>query len=148
MTDPTPHPAKVIEQYLSNVSLTRFKAVKLTQDVYPETTVAGDYALEENKDGTFLAKIQVDVHCVHAEEKLLQLHLQYEAIIDRGDLSDEEFNIFINLEYPPVVLTDARKLISDLTAETGVLRITIDPWDFVRQFLTRIASAATDNTDG
>ena len=42
------------------------------------------------------------------------------------------------LEYPPVILTDARRLIADLTAETGLVRLTIDPWDFVRQFLAQI----------
>ena len=70
------------------------------------------------------------------------LTVEYRSLIDPDGLNEDETSVFVNLEYPPIVLTDIRKLISDLTAETGLVRVVIDPWDFVRQTLSQIANDA------
>jgi|JFJP01.1.fsa_nt_gi preprotein translocase subunit SecB len=137
MEDSNTKPVKVVKQYLNKVVLERYNN-KNIENIIPETDVTGDYILEEQENGTFVVKTQVNIECSDKQNKLFKLDIEYEAIIDRGSLTDDELNVFINLEYPPVVLTDARKLIADLTSEMGIIRLTIDPWDFVKQFLAKI----------
>lgn len=129
-----PNNPSIISQYINNLSVERYD-IGNNLNSEPEVNISGNYDIE-NLD-TQIPKIIIDVklEVSYESSKALALELNYIANVNIKDVNPSDVNVFLYLEYPPILLLEIRNIISTITESSSIHRVVIDPWGLSRTII-------------
>ncbi|PCJ29280.1 MAG: hypothetical protein COA94_01960 [Rickettsiales bacterium] len=128
---------QILSQHLNTLSLERNVAA-FDDSLTPNIDISGDYNTEAIDTSKWEVTVDLRVEMSYKNGLALSIKLQYVATIDATDVSDADLDIFLYLEYPPMLLLELRKVVADTTMAAGVHQVMLDPWDLSRQFAAEL----------
>ncbi|MFK7967677.1 MAG: protein-export chaperone SecB [Rickettsiaceae bacterium] len=128
----------LLSQYISNLSLERHDIGSEIINKPPNTNVTGDYKVQNLETPTPKIVIALKVEISYEEQLALMLKIEYVANVNTQEAPPSEINTFLYLEYPPILLTEIRQIVANLTEVSGLHKVLIDPWGVSREIIKEI----------
>ncbi|MDX1917451.1 MAG: protein-export chaperone SecB [Rickettsiaceae bacterium] len=94
--------------------------------------------LEENRD-IFEISLKIEATAKTDKNALFIIDLTYAGIFVLENIPEEQKELVLVIHCPNMIFPYARKIISDITSESGFQPLRIDPIDFARLYQNKLA---------
>lgn len=138
----TPH-VSVVSQYVKDFSFENPDAPKsLTKSSdTPQVDLSLDLNVSkiEDLDGTYEVSINIEAKATVPEMTLFVVELVYAGLFTLENIPEDQVEAVLAIHCPNMIFPFARRMISDITQESGYQPLRIDPIDFARMYHQKLA---------
>ncbi len=136
-----PH-ISIISQYIKDFSFENPKAPQslAKQEKSPEVELALDLNINkiEGMDNTYEVALNIEASAKTPDMTLFVLELVYAGMFVLHNIPEEQHELPLAIHCPAMIFPFARRIISDMTQESGFQPLRIDPIDFARMYHKKI----------
>lgn len=137
-TNNEPPHISIISQYIKDFSFENPKAPQsLTKQAKaPEVELALDLNISkiEGMENTYEVALNIEASAKNDEITLFVLELVYAGMFVLHNIPEEQHELPLAIHCPAMIFPFARRIISDMTQESGFQPLRIDPIDFARMY--------------
>lgn len=137
----TPH-VSVISQYIKDFSFENPEAPNSLTRLQepPKVDLSLDLNINKmkNEDNTFEVSLNIEASAKTEEMKLFVVELVYAGIFTLQNIPQDQQEAVLAIHCPSMIFPFARRIISDITQESGFQPLRIDPIDFARMYNQKI----------
>ena len=143
-----PH-ISIVSQYVKDFSFENPKAPEsLTKlDKAPSVELALDLNITSIKDekDTYEVSILIEANASIDDFELFLVELEYAGIFVLENIPKDQHEPILAIHCPNLIFPFARRIISDITQESGFQPLRIDPIDFGRLYQSKLSQEEEEN---
>lgn len=132
-----PHVA-ILSQYIKDFSFENPSApaslMKLSATPAVELSLDLNVSKVKDTDNTFEVSIQIEATAKTEQMKLFHIECVYAGIFALQNIPEDQHEPVLAIHCPTMIFPFARRIISDITQESGFQPLRIDPIDFARLY--------------
>lgn len=136
-----PH-ISVVSQYIKDLSLENPDAPNslAKPEKQPKVDISLDLNITKIKDqeNTYEVTLMTEASAKTEEHTMFVVELSYAGIFTLEDIPQDQHEIVLAVHCPNMIFPFARKIISDVTQDSGYQPLRIDPIDFARLYQNKI----------
>ncbi|MDX1924481.1 MAG: protein-export chaperone SecB [Rickettsiaceae bacterium] len=137
----SPHIA-VVSQYIKDLSIENPNApsslVASTTSPSVELSLDLDISKLEDSDNSFEVAIKIESTAKQDDLVLFVVELVYAGIFVLQNIPEDQYEPILAIHCPNLIFPFVRRIISDVTAESGFQPLRIDPIDFSRLYKKKL----------
>lgn len=143
---------QILAQYIRDLSFENAVAQKgaPTGDVQPEITVQVSLdARKRNNDNQYevISKYRVKSANKGDGQTLFLIELDYGGVFHVEGIPEDQLHPFLMIECPRMLFPFSRRIVSDLTRDSGFPSFNMDPIDFVQLYRQELARRAQQQAE-
>lgn len=147
MTNNTENPPhiSIISQYIKDFSFENPEAPNslARTDKAPDVELSLDLSISKVQDmeNTYEVAIQIEASAKTEKMTLFVVELVYAGMFALQNIPEDQHEAVLAIHCPNMIFPFARRLISDITQESGFQPLRIDPIDFARMYHKKMMEA-------
>ena len=143
---------QILAQYIRDLSFENAVAQKGAPSGEVQPEIAVQVSLDARKRGEtqyeVISKYRIKSTNKGDSQTLFLIELEYAGVFNIEGVPEDQLHPFLMIECPRMLFPFARRIVSDLTRDSGFPVFNIDPIDFVQLYRQELARRAQQQAEG